>query len=265
VTRRLWAVFVAALVVVAGGGLFALSAAGVFNRTQPTAEPTPQPTSDTPVPTSTPQLTITTTPPTPPTTSTTPTTPARPTTKPRPSNPTHSTPRYVFPVGGCRADASQSHHDYPASDIFANVGCLFVAPIDGRVDEVSRVDTWDPKTNRGPDRGGLSVSIVGADGVRYYGSHLSAIAPGIRPGVTVHAGQTLGRTGKTGSARVTPPHLHFGISWPTKPNTWWIRRGAVAPQQFLNSWHHGGQLSPVSTVAKTHRAYGADNGCREYC
>lgn len=140
-----------------------------------------------------------------------------------------------------------------------------MAPVDGRVDEVTRVDTWDPKTNRGPDRGGLSVSIVGVDGVRYYGSHLSAIAAGIHPGLTVHAGQTLGRTGKTGSARVTPPHLHFGISWPTKPGAWWIRRGAVAPQQFLNSWHHGGQLSPVDTVAKTRRAYGVDRGCRAYC
>ncbi|WP_420323331.1 M23 family metallopeptidase [Kribbella soli] len=173
--------------------------------------------------------------------------------------------RYVFPVGGCRADASQSHHDYPASDIFAHVGCLFVAPVDGRVDEVTRVDSWDSKTNRGADRGGLSVSVVGADGVRYYGSHLSAIQPGISPGVQVRAGQSLGRTGKTGSAQGTPPHLHFGISWPTGPNTWWIRRGAVAPQQFLNSWHHGGQLSPVALVAASHRAYGAEHGCRSYC
>ncbi|MFC6158165.1 M23 family metallopeptidase [Kribbella jiaozuonensis] len=252
-TRRLWAVFLAALVVVAGGGLFALSAAGVFSRTQPTADPPPTPTP-------TPQ-------PSKPVQPSSPALPHSPTPTTRPSNParSHPTPRYVFPVGGCRADASQSHHDYPASDIFAKVGCLFVAPVNGRVDEVTRVDTWDPKTNRGPDRGGLSVSIVGVDGVRYYGSHLSAIAPGIRPGVIVRAGQTLAHTGKTGSARVTPPHLHFGISWPTKPNMWWIRRGAVAPQQFLNSWHHGGQLSPVSTVAKTHRTYGADNGCRSYC
>jgi murein DD-endopeptidase MepM/ murein hydrolase activator NlpD len=168
-------------------------------------------------------------------------------------------------VGGCRADASQSHHDYPASDIFAHVGCLFVAPVDGRVDEVTRVDSWNPKTNRGADRGGLSVSVVGADGVRYYGSHLSAIQPGIAPGVRVRAGQSLGRTGKTGSAQGTPPHLHFGISWPTGPNMWWIRRGAVAPQQFLNSWHDGGQLSPVASVAASRRAYGADRGCRSYC
>jgi murein DD-endopeptidase MepM/ murein hydrolase activator NlpD len=171
----------------------------------------------------------------------------------------------VFPVRGCRADASQSHHDYPASDIFAAVGCLFVAPVDGRVDEVTRVDSWDPQTNRGADRGGLSVSVLGADGVRYYGSHLSAIQPGIAPGVTVRAGQPLGRTGKTGSARTTAPHLHFGISWPTGPDMWWIRRGAVAPQQFLASWRRGGHLSPAALVATSRRQYGVDRGCRSYC
>ncbi|MFG1907256.1 M23 family metallopeptidase [Kribbella sp. NPDC048928] len=168
-------------------------------------------------------------------------------------------------MGGCRADASQSHHDYPASDIFAAVGCRFVAPVDGRVDEVTRADVWDPKTNRGADRGGLSVSVIGVDGVRYYGSHLSAIQPGITPGVTVRAGQTLGRTGKTGSARPTAPHLHFGISWPTGRDTWWLRRGAVPPQAFLNSWHHGGQLSPTKLVTQTHDTYGVDRGCRSYC
>lgn len=172
---------------------------------------------------------------------------------------------YVFPIGGCKASASQSHHDYPASDIFADKGCRFVAPVDGRVDEVIGVDKWDPKTNVGADRSGLSVSVVGVDGVRYYGSHLSAIAAGIKPGLKVHAGQTLALTGNTGSARVTPPHLHFGISWPTPAGKWWIRRGAVAPQAFLNSWRKGGSLSPVAAVAKAKRAYGVDRGCRSYC
>ncbi|MEI8406714.1 M23 family metallopeptidase [Kribbella sp. CCNWLY201] len=172
---------------------------------------------------------------------------------------------YVFPVGGCEAAASQSHHDYPASDIFAGRGCRFVSPVDGRVDEVTRVDGWDQKTNVGRDRGGLSVSVVGVDGVRYYGSHLSAIGSGIRPGVQVRAGQTLGLIGNTGSARVTPPHLHFGISWPTPAGKWWIRRGSVSPQPFLNAWRKGQQLSPVSAVAKARRAYGVDRGCRSYC
>ena len=173
--------------------------------------------------------------------------------------------RYVFPIAGCRADASQEHHDYPASDIFAKAGCRFVSPVDGRVDEVTRVDNWSPKTNVGADRGGLSVSVVGVDGVRYYGSHLSVVEGGIRPGVMVRAGQVLGRTGKTGSARVTPAHLHFAISWPTSAGQWWIRRGVVPPQAFLDSWHKGGELSPVALVAKTRRSYGVDRGCRSYC
>ncbi|WP_206685770.1 M23 family metallopeptidase [Kribbella qitaiheensis] len=171
----------------------------------------------------------------------------------------------MFPVGACRASASQSHHDYPASDIFTKVGCQFVSPVDGRVDEVTRVDLWDPKTNVGRDRGGLAVSVVGVDGVRYYGSHLSAIGAGIAPGVQVRAGQLLGLTGKTGSARFTPAHLHFAISWPTSAGNWWIRRGAVAPQVFLTAWHQGKVVSPVAAVARAKRAYGVDRGCRSYC
>ncbi|MGC4936990.1 M23 family metallopeptidase [Kribbella sp. DT2] len=173
--------------------------------------------------------------------------------------------RYVFPVQGCVASASQAHHDYPAADIFAKAGCRFVAPVDGRVDEVTRVDRWDPKTNVGADRGGLAVSVVGRDGVRYYGSHLSSIAAGIRPGVEVRAGQVLGLTGRTGSARSTPAHLHFGISWPTAAGRWWIRRGAVPPQGFLSSLDRGKPATPAGVVGRAKAAYGVDRGCREYC
>ncbi|NIK55623.1 hypothetical protein BJY22_001340 [Kribbella shirazensis] len=264
-TRRAWAAFFVAAVVVGGCGLVVLSAAGVFDRAQ--QPPAPSSTlRSTPPQTKPPQTKPPRTTPRQ-TTPARPITPARPTTRGKPSTPARpaTVHQYVFPVSGCRADASQSHHDYPASDIFADVGCLFVSPVDGRVDEVTRVDSWDPNTNRGADRGGLSVSVLGADGVRYYGSHLSSIQPGIAPGVIVRAGQPLGRTGNTGSARRTAPHLHFGISWPTGPNAWWIRRGAVAPQQFLNSWRHGGQLSPAALVATSRRQYGVDRGCRSYC
>ena len=257
--RQAWAAFLVAVVIVGGGGLFGLSAAGVFDNAQSGAQDTPRP-----APPSTPASTKASTAPR----TTTATPRAQLTTRSaRPSRPVRPDPvhRYVFPVAGCRADASQTHHDYPASDIFADVGCLFVAPVDGRVDEVTRADSWNPKSNRGADRGGLSVSVLGVDGVRYYGSHLSAIQRGIAPGVAVRAGQILGRTGKTGSARPTSPHLHFGISWPTGPGVWWIRRGAVPPQQFLDSWHQGGQLSPAALVAAAHRKYGVDRGCRSYC
>ena len=173
---------------------------------------------------------------------------------------------YRFLVAGCRARYGRSHHDYPAADMFANRGCAFVAPIAGRVDEVTRTDTWSPASNRGADRGGRSVSLVGVDGVRYYGSHLEAVAPGIVPGLRVRAGQPLGRIGNSGSARVTAPHLHFGISWPTRPGIWWVRRGMVPPAGYLDAWRAGDDLSPAGAVRAARAEAGREvPACQAYC
>jgi murein DD-endopeptidase MepM/ murein hydrolase activator NlpD len=163
---------------------------------------------------------------------------------------------YVFPVADCTVKYAHSHHDYPATDILAKKGCAFVAPIDGVVEDVNFKDVWSSKTNRGQDRGGLSVSIIGIDGVRYYGSHLSSVAEGIVPGVSVIAGDILGKVGDTGSARGTSPHLHFGISWPTKAGDWKIRRGALYPWPYLDAWKVGENLSPVNAVAKKKKSLG---------
>ena len=157
-------------------------------------------------------------------------------------------PVYVFPVAGCEVNYARAHHDYAATDILAKAGCKFVAPINGVVDEVNRIDSWSGKTNLGIDRGGLYVSIIGEDGVRYYGSHLRSIPSSIQPGVSVLAGRLLGAVGATGSARGTAPHLHFGISWPTPPDTWWVRRGEVLPWKYLDAWKAGKDLSPVKEV-----------------
>ena len=173
--------------------------------------------------------------------------------------------RYRYPVAGCRASYGQ-HAGYPAADMFTGRGCAFVAPVAGRVDEVTRTDSWRRASDRGADRGGRSVSLVGADGVRYYGSHLEAVAPGIAPGTRVRAGQPLGRIGNSGSARITPVHLHFGISWPTRPGIWWVRRGMVPPQRYLDSWRDGGNLSPVRAVRAARKAAGAEvPECRARC
>ena len=118
-------------------------------------------------------------------------------------------PIYTFPVSGCTVTYSKYHHDYPAADIFGKKGCAFVAPIAGVIDEVNTVDKWSGKTNIGADRGGLSISIIGDDGLRYYGSHLSKIEPNIVPGYKVATGEKLGDIGSTGSAKGTKPHLHF--------------------------------------------------------
>jgi murein DD-endopeptidase MepM/ murein hydrolase activator NlpD len=174
--------------------------------------------------------------------------------------------RYRFPVAGCRVDYGRSHHDYPATDIFAARGCAFVAPVDGRVDEVATVDRWSPASDRGADRGGRSVSLVGVDGVRYYGSHLQEVAAGIAPGVRVRAGRLLGRVGNSGSARVTAVHLHLGISWPTRPGVWWVRRGLVSPWRYLDSWRAGGNLSPARAVRAARTAAGREvPPCRARC
>ena len=165
--------------------------------------------------------------------------------------PANAAPNYIFPVADCAVKYVKAHHDYPANDIEAKKGCKFVSPVNGVIDEVNRVDNWSGKTNLGIDRGGLYVSVIGDDGVRYYGSHLSSVVASIQPGVAVKAGQILGRVGSTGSARGTSPHLHFGISWPTpsQPNVWWVRRGVVAPWKYLDAWKAGKDLSPAKAVA----------------
>ncbi len=157
-------------------------------------------------------------------------------------------PVYLFPVADCEANYARAHHDYAATDILTKAGCKFIAPIDGVVDEVNRVDTWKSPPNLGITRGGLSVSIIGVDGVRYYGSHLRSIPASIQPGVSVKAGRVLGSIGSTGSARGTAPHLHFGISWPTPADIWWVRRGEVLPWKYLDAWKKGKDLSPVKEV-----------------
>jgi murein DD-endopeptidase MepM/ murein hydrolase activator NlpD len=188
-----------------------------------------------------------------------------------PAAPTATTARaapvgYRFPVAGCQARYGRSHHDYPAADIFASRGCTFVAPVAGRIDEVTRTDSWSPASNRGADRGGRSVSLVGVDGVRYYGSHLEAVAAGVVPGLRVRAGQPLGRIGNSGSARVTAPHLHFGISWPTRPGIWWVRRGMVQPARYLDAWRAGDDLSPAGAVRAARAEAGREvPACQTYC
>jgi murein DD-endopeptidase MepM/ murein hydrolase activator NlpD len=164
--------------------------------------------------------------------------------------PAQAAPIYIFPVADCAVNYARAHHDYAATDILAKKGCKFVSPVNGVVDEVNRTDLWSGKTNLGADRGGLYVSIIGEDGVRYYGSHLTSIVTSIQPGVVVTAGQLLGKVGATGSARGTSPHLHFGISWPTpsQPNVWWVRRGVVLPWKYLDAWKSGKDLSPAKAV-----------------
>jgi len=177
-------------------------------------------------------------------------TPGKPLVKPSPKP-----ARYTFPVIG-KSSYSRSHHDYPASDIMTACGHKFVAVTSGTVLAVTTKDVWKRSVNAGATRGGLSVSMRGDDGVRYYGSHLSAIGSGIRPGARVKVGQTLGKTGDTGDASAC--HLHFGISPPCAgQGDWWLQRGTVWPWSYLDSWRKGGTKSAVAAV----KAWKTKHGC----
>lgn len=222
---------------------------GIFlaacNRPAPaTFTATPQP-SDTPEPTATLAPAPTNRPTPTPSPKPTTTKPPTPTSSPVSSTPTPLIFRYVFPVQPPEAaNYQRGHHDYPATDIFAPVGSSFVAVTNGVVDFVSIEDLWNPNEDDPATRGGLSVAILGEDGVRYYGSHLSAIAPDIEPGVSVVAGQVLGQVGNSGNARHIASHLHFGISHPTYPEDWAVRRGEIDPYPYLKAWEAGEMLTP---------------------
>jgi peptidoglycan LD-endopeptidase LytH len=174
---------------------------------------------------------------------------------PSASSAPHGAAHFVFPVVG-NVTYAHVHHDYPATDILAKCGSTVRAATSGTVLEVTRVDRWKRSVNAGATRGGLSVSIKGDDGVRYYGSHMEFINANIQPGVHVAAGQTLGKVGETGDASAC--HLHFGIS-PVCQGTgdWWTQRGVIWPWRYLDSWRKGGNKSPVAEV----NAWQAKHGC----
>jgi murein DD-endopeptidase MepM/ murein hydrolase activator NlpD len=169
-------------------------------------------------------------------------------------------PPYAFPVVPLsHVTFVHAHHDYPATDVRARCGDTYRAATSGRVVTVSRMDSWRPSINSGATRGGLSVTFVGDDGVRYYGSHLRAIAPALRVGERLSAGTPLGAVGNTGDARYVFCHVHFGISPPCTAdgNDWWNRRGVLYPWPYLESWRVNGQRSPAAAV----RTWRSTHGC----
>ncbi|MDG4794468.1 M23 family metallopeptidase [Micromonospora sp. WMMD1082] len=170
--------------------------------------------------------------------------------------PTRAGLPHVFPVRATKVAYHPTHSAYPGTDIFADCGEPVVAVTDGTIGEVSRRDRYDRRGPQGPYNGGLSVSVIGDDGVRYYGSHLTEIAEGVDAGVRVRAGQRLGTVGRTGNAN-NVCHLHFGISPPCLgEDGWWIRRGVVWPAPYLDSWRKGGNREPAAEVAAWHRKHG---------
>jgi murein DD-endopeptidase MepM/ murein hydrolase activator NlpD len=156
---------------------------------------------------------------------------------------------YAFPVAASDVAFHPTHSKYPATDVFADCGQPVVAMTNGTILEISLVDRYVKGKPDGPYNGGLSVSLLGEDGVRYYGSHLSKVQSGIKAGVRVTAGQKLGQVGHTGNANGVC-HLHVGFSPPCAgTGDWKVRRGVIWPATYLTSWRKKGSKSPVAAAA----------------
>ena len=81
--------------------------------------------------------------------------------------------------------------------------------------------------------GGLTIYQFDPAGkFSYYYAHLDSYAPGVREGLPVRRGQTLGYVGSTGNASEEAPHLHFAIFRLTPERKWW-QGDAINPYPVL--------------------------------
>lgn len=113
---------------------------------------------------------------------------------------------FVFPVAGptsfvstfgaCRDGCSRRHQ---GNDLFARRNTPLVAVENGWVEQVELNNL-----------GGLTVTLRGRSGYRYYYAHMESWAP-LTPGQEILAGTVVGTVGNSGNAISTPPHVHFEI------------------------------------------------------
>lgn len=152
-----------------------------------------------------------------------------------------SAPMYVFPFTRVPVRYSHDHLDYPATDV---IGCYakVLAPTSGTIGQVRRKDKWVESLDAPGTRGGLTITLIGDDTVRYYFSHLGRVK--VKFGQRVEAGQWIGVMGSSGNARRTLCHTHVGISriCPTAEER--LLQGEVWPWKYLDAWREGRQLSP---------------------
>ncbi|MFM9018901.1 MAG: M23 family metallopeptidase [Actinomycetota bacterium] len=91
---------------------------------------------------------------------------------------------------------------HQGNDIIGTMGMQLVSCVDGTILRLTREETG---------LGGIWIWIVDGQGNEYYYAHMASIAPELKAGSKVTAGQFVGTMGMTGDARGTVPHLHFEI------------------------------------------------------
>ncbi len=119
-----------------------------------------------------------------------------------------------------RAQGGRSHD---AIDIIAPRGTPVLAAAPGRVEKLFL-----------SGEGGTTVYVRSLDRARiYYYAHLDRYAPGLREGMAIRRGQTLGTVGSTGNANPDAPHLHFAILATSPEAEWWDEARALNPYPLL--------------------------------
>lgn len=120
-------------------------------------------------------------------------------------------PVYFMPVDGVRvSDVPPTFGDPRGSDR-SHQGIDIVAARGTPVRSAAAGVVWRTSDSV---RGGISVTVIGDDGVRYFYTHLDSIAEGVDRDVRVGTDTVLGYVGNTGNAAATAPHLHFEVALP---------------------------------------------------
>ena len=159
-------------------------------------------------------------------------------------------PIYVFPFSRVPVQYPNDHLHYPAVDV---EGCYarILAPTAGFISKIHRLDKWTPENDSPGTRGGLTITVQGDDGIRYFFSHLGRIK--VLKNQRVAAGDWIGVMGSSGNARVTRCHTHFGMSRVCPLAEVYLLQGEIWPQKYLNAWKNGEQLSPRKEIRKLER------------
>lgn len=154
---------------------------------------------------------------------------------------TTSVPKYVFPFSRVDVSYVRDHLNYPATDV---EGCYakVLAPTSGIITQTRRKDTWVEEINDPGTRGGLTITLVGDDTVRYFFAHLGRVK--VKIGQLVEAGDWIGVVGSSGNARVTRCHVHLGMSRICPLAEIYLLQGELWPWRYLDAWRQGIQLSP---------------------
>jgi hypothetical protein len=154
---------------------------------------------------------------------------------------TTTSPKYVFPFSRVEVSYVRDHLNYPATDV---EGCYakVLAPTAGIITHTRRKDSWVEEIDDPGTRGGMTVTLVGDDTVRYFFSHLGRVKATI--GQRVQAGDWIGVVGSSGNARITRCHIHFGMSRICPLAEIYLLQGELWPWKYLDAWRQGIQLSP---------------------